>query len=382
MIRHEDVEKLVSIVGSQHPITSFYLDAHLGKHSLEEQRLTAKNLLRERRLELEQRADIDKHWKKKALADLDRLDDMLKAELAGPHSYRGLAVFISSGESLEQTYRLPQPVRNALIVDRDPYVRPLTTILDEYHRICTVLVDREAAELYEIYMGEILEHDRVFDEVPGKVRVAGWYGLEERRIERHVEDHVHRHYRHVADTVFRLFKALGFDWLVLGAHHEVVSEFEPFLHPYLRERLIGHFHAEPRKTPLKVVLEKTLAIEEATERKEEVKLVDELLERAGSGGLGVVGLDDTIKALLNGQVHTLIVQEEWTVPGVVCRNCGWLGREGEACPVCGSKTDEVEDLVDEMVELAVYFGGRVEHVFADSKLKDHGHIGALLRFRV
>jgi peptide chain release factor subunit 1 len=39
-------------------------------------------------------------------------------------------------------------------------------------------------------MGEIEEQTEILDDVPPKVRGAGWYGLSEKRIERHVEDHL------------------------------------------------------------------------------------------------------------------------------------------------------------------------------------------------
>ncbi len=382
MIRHEDIQRVLNIPPSEHPILSLYLNANLGERNLDEQRIAVKTMVRERKLEIENRQDLDDGWKERAIGDLELLQALVIPEVDAPHEFRGLAVFVSSGEGLQKIFRLPQPVRDALIVDHTPYVRPLSTILDEYHRICTLLIDRERAELYEVYMGEILHHEKIFDEVPGKVRVAGWYGLEERRIERHVEDHVRRHYRRVAEMLFRVFQRMGFDWLVLAGHHEVVVEFKPYLHPYLLERVIGEFHAEPAETPIATVLEKTRAIEEATERREEQELVRELLEKAGSGGLGVLGLQETLAAVYRAQVHTLVIQEGFTAPGVLCPQCGFLGVNEETCPVCGKPTVQVPDVVDEAVEATIHYGGRVEHVFAESELAEQGGIGAILRFRM
>jgi peptide chain release factor subunit 1 len=382
VIRHEEVERILAMGPSESPVLSFYLNTHLGRRSLDEQRIAAKSLFRERKLELEARHDHGEDWKRLALSGLERLEEIVLAVVDAPHAFRGVAAFSCPADGFEQVFRLPQPVKDALIVDHTPYVRPLTAILDEYHRICTLLIDRERAELYEVYMGEILHHAEVFDEVPGRVRIAGWYGLEERRIERHVEDHVRRHFRRVAEILFRLFRRLGFDWLVLGGHHEVIADFRPYLHPYLASRVIREFHAEPGETPVAVVLERTRAIEEATEREEEKKLVRELLDRAQSGGLGVVGLAPTLSAVVGGQVHTLVVEEGFSTAGVLCRRCGFLGVSESLCPVCGDSTTRVPDIVDEAVEATIHYGGRVEHVFAGSELSAFDHMGALLRFRL
>jgi hypothetical protein len=49
------------------------------------------------------------------------------------------------------------------------------------------LVDRTRARIFEIFMGEIEEQTEILDNVPSKIREAGWYGLSERRIERHAD---------------------------------------------------------------------------------------------------------------------------------------------------------------------------------------------------
>ena len=47
-----------------------------------------------------------------------------------------------------------------------PYLRPLIAALDEYARYGVVLMDKEKARFFTVYMGEIQEHEAVFDEVP------------------------------------------------------------------------------------------------------------------------------------------------------------------------------------------------------------------------
>ncbi len=382
MITYHQIEQLFELKPGKEPVVSFYLNSDLRQSTVEQQKIVAKNLISERIKELSSK-DLDPSVKKLIKADLERVLKFVEDELTGGHSYRGLVVFCSGPLDFWQIYRLPRSVKDAAIVDYKPYIRPLTVILDEYHRFAVLLVDREKAQLYEFYMGEIMEHEHVFDEVPGKVRIAGWYGLEERRIERHIEDHVHRHYKRVAEILFRHFKKHHFDYLILGGHEAELPVFENHLHPYLRERIAGRFHVDEtylRKDKPKIK-EQVLSIEEQFERNHELKLVEEVLQKARSQDLGVLGLKPTLEALRLGAVHTLLIDDDWTTRGVVCNQCGYLGTEGKNCPICHAALTEKEDIVEEAIELAAQQNAYIEHIYADSPLSQEGHIGALLRFR-
>ncbi len=52
-----------------------------------------------------------------------------------------------------------------------------------------------------------------------------------------------------------------------------------------------------------------------------------------------------------------------------------------SCPICGATLISTPDIVDEAIAWAAERRAYVEHVFADSPLREEGHIGALLRFR-
>jgi len=114
-------------------------------------------------------------------------------ELSG--RMRGLVIIADGARDIFQVFRVAQPVKSQVVVDPDPYIRPLIAILDEYHRLMLALVDEREARLVEVYMGEVLEHEALQADIRGKVTKAGWYGLEERRIERSITNKIIRHYK-------------------------------------------------------------------------------------------------------------------------------------------------------------------------------------------
>jgi peptide chain release factor subunit 1 len=112
-----------------------------------------------------------------------------------------------------------------------------------------------------------------------------------------------------------------------------------------------------------------------------VQLVAHAMERVATGGLGAAGLDWCLLAVDEQAVHQLLVQADASAPGRVCDSCGWLGRFGERCPVDGRPTRETPDVIDDMAAHVHDTGGSVEHVYADTPLRDHA-VAALLRFPV
>jgi peptide chain release factor subunit 1 len=312
--------------------------------------------------------------------DFERIEEFVMHEIAG-NRHKGRAMFSCAGKEFWQAYGLPRMVRNILIADHAPYIRPLTAMLAEYHRYCAVLVDRERGQIFDAYMGEILERSEVIDQVPRRVREAGFGGREERSIERRHNRAVHHHLQHLADAAFELFKRDKFDWLVLGGHRDLLREFKHHLHPYLRERWTGDFFAEFGKISVPEVLSATLEIEERVEWEHEQQLASELVQKAESGHRAVSGVSATLSALSRGEAQTLLVEEGFEMPGYVCHDCHNSSLAEQDCPQCHKPMQPCPDIVDEAIEVALLKNCQIEHVRGRTSLRDAGRMGALLRFQ-
>jgi peptide subunit release factor 1 (eRF1) len=374
MISLKKIQGLVNIKSQTHVITSLYLrlwpDSRI-------QRINVKNLIKEKREKLNEEGLLkeEKQFVEKDFEDLKKFVEALSES-----SHRGLVIFSSRALKIWEVFSLARPVRDLLILDYSAYIRPLISILNEYRRICTLLIDRTKARILEIFMGEIEEQSEIYDEVPGRVREGGWHGLSEKRIQRHIDDHLYRHLKEVADRTLIDFREKGFDWLLLGGHTEILSEVENTLHPFLREKLKRTFKADIT-IHQKEVLNKTIALEREIKREEDKVLVSRLANSLKPEGLGISGIHETLSSLYEGRVHTLLVEEGFIQEGAYCNKCGFMGLNVGVCPVCREVMIHVPDIVDEAVASAIDQGCEVFHIAPKCGLKEFGSVGAFLRYK-
>jgi peptide chain release factor subunit 1 len=322
--------------------------------------------------------------------DLDRIGDFVSGEWRRQGA-KGLVVFSCADSGLWRVFELPVPVPSALMVGNEPYTKTLTGLLDEFDRYCVVTVDRRKARMFTVFLGAIEEHHGVFvDEwVPDQVKQGDSAGSKQstsarsvrstRKVANHIEDHVLRHLKETAGLTFNFFVEHSFDRLILGGHHEFLPRFRQTLHPYLRERIAGEFTAD-RDASLTDILNKSLEVEIGVQQREEERLVGMVREQNVPGGLGVIGLESTIEALIRGQAHQLMVAEDYSAEGFVCYRDHYLSTRTGDCPICGDPFSGTGDIVEDMIQLALNQGVGIEHISHVADFMENERIAALLRF--
>jgi peptide chain release factor subunit 1 len=370
----ELLRKLADWPGNGYPVTSLYLDVDGRRRPRRaDVERVAESLLRRA---VEGARSLDRDASRSVSGDAQRMRDFLHDEF-DRKGVRGLAIFSSHGAGRWEEVPLPQPIRDRAAVRPRPYVLPLEALLEKAETFCTVLIDREKARIMVSTLGEIEEVTSVLDEVPGQHDQGGWA---QARLQRHVEDHVLRHLKRVAQALLRLHQRRRFHRLVLSGPDEVVAELERELHDYVRRTLVDRASL-PMGSAVADVLRYTLALEERLEADREAETVRRLRgETAARSGRAAVGLAPTLAVLEAGRVETLVVTLGLTATGVRCPACGHLDLSGDSCPVCGKTMEEEPDLVEEAVEAALRRGCRVETIPSPGELETFGGIGALLRF--
>jgi peptide subunit release factor 1 (eRF1) len=372
MIAAETINRIIQFHGDGLPVVSLYVPVGLGGNQREvHSRVTSlvdriDPLAKDRSAEHERRMSL--------CADIERIKERLGEERWQPGA---IAIFSCSGRGLYEEISLPRRVRDWIVVDETAFARPMLAVLDEYHRSCVVVIDKASAQVWELYLDEMRELTRVRDRALRKRDYAA--GLAEDRVRNKADELSKRHYRRVVEMLDELFRAGEYDLLIIGGHDYEVPAFLDFLTHDLRGRVAGSFSIDPATAPLAEVRANADSIVQRYERAEEQRLVAEVLEKFAAGGLATVGLDTCLWAGSVAAIQKLLVQEGAIVPGVVCDQSGWLALEGDACPLCGNPTRRAPDVIDELVAAVTDEGGSINHVKADTELKDCT-LAATLRF--
>ena len=360
--------------------TSLFLDTDKSRLTKKEIALSLKTIVQAGQVQIAS-LGLDKEKQLSLCRDLERITAFSSQKLAA-FPAPGLALFASSGAGFWEVFELPHGPRSRLLFDKTFYVRPLSSILDRFHRIGIFLFSRREAKWYEVLMGEITPLGELRSDVPARVREGGYKGYESKNIERHVEAHLHDHLKKAAQMTFDFFKKNPFDWLLIGCAEDAIhQDLNPLLHTYVKDRLKGRLKAKPGD-PASKVLAEVLVVEEGLRKAEEEEVVGRLTAELERGGLATAGLKDTLHNLNMFDVQSLIVSHNFARPGHVCPACHFLYADETVCPVDQKKTDAVSDIVDEAIQTALGRNLPVRHITPPSRLDHYGKIGAFLKYKV
>jgi peptide subunit release factor 1 (eRF1) len=290
-----------------------------------------------------------------------------------------------------ETFRVPLALRDRIVVGRTPYTSPLSALLEQYERFVVAIVDHKRGRIFDYFVTVLHHLEDVEDRAEQNIRAAGYHGLEQARVNHHRDYMLHRHLQHVADRLFAHHRQRPFDRVVLAGTTENIAKLEPFLHPYLRGKVVARetwaHDIAPDEARKRMEL-----VEQAVEVEKEKRLLALVRDHVCGDLLATTGVDETLRALYYGKVATLIIEDGVAKIGRECPECRFLfprpedAKEKTAvlvpCPLCSRPTRTVPDVIDESVELAVLSGAKVEHVVhAKEELAGLGHMASLLRFR-
>lgn len=312
-------------------------------------------------------------------ADLDVISNYVRSGF-DRSGVRGLAMFSCVEQRFWQVLALPVPVSNQVSVNHAPAVEPLEQLVHELEPLGILLVDRQRARMFVFQFGELIERAELFEALPRDydTRDEASRGARERE-QHHTDALVAQHLRHSAEVAFRHFQDRGFDHLTVGGTDDVVAATVASLHPYLRERLTTRIPLGVGASD-KEICAAALDIEHRLELEKEARLVGRLRDSIGTHSKGVAGLVDTIAAINDRRVATLLVSEGFVESGWRCPACGSLARRGPSCPVDGAEMTHHDDVVHEIVGAALRTGCAVEVCVGNADLDVIGRIGALLRY--
>lgn len=293
---------------------------------------------------------------------------------------RCLVIFSSTPAGIWEELNLDIALPTYVLANRTTHTAILGRLLDEYPRMAVVLLDGEHAR---IYLGEQRQQEagaEITSDIPGWHDQGGW---SQARYQRHIEFHHERHLKKVADQLKDIYYSKPFDRLVLVGVTEAVDELREMLSDPIARRFIGSFGADFKQQTDDEILQKAGELRTEALRREEVELVQKIVNAAQAGGKGVVGIEDTLRMIYEGRTEILARIAGITSEGSVCEECDYASSERfEKCPVCSGPAEQVEDVLGYAVEQAFLKGATINTIMDDASemLTAHGGLGAVLRY--
>jgi peptide subunit release factor 1 (eRF1) len=376
-ITREQIRQLAEFQDDKSCAVSFYFQPSTPRNKAhKEDAILIKDLAREAMRNLEAKGK-----KESARGDIERV-----VRLSGEFRSNGIhgkAVFACAGQDIWKEYDLPPTLGSTqLFIDRHFHLKPLAHLLGASPLLGIVLVDRHRARIFDLRLGELTEREDLFHPVPRRGRSDGFGGYEGGHAQRRVEDEVRQHFKNVAENIKELLDKGVFEKWILACQDAYRSLFEPQLHPYVSNALIGRFHADLGRVVKDEIRSHAQQILESWQDHRRRELVRDTLDQARSNNRGVTGLRRVLRSLELGEVQTLLIGENLQGHAVECSGCGHIDAHLVSyCPVCGRATQEIVDVGEAILPWVVRRDIETFYVKGDTEFDKIGNIAALLRYR-
>jgi len=333
------------------------------------------------REKIEADTNLDRSQKKEVSETLEKVKAYINDKFRADST--STIVIFSSGDGLWEEFRIPIIMRSKIIVDPKPYTQNIRSLINNSKRYGVLLLNREKAQIYSIYLGEVNQYLAAFiSDVPSKVNFRSQAAFREKKILGRLEEKLNHFFKQVNDKAMELFKEKKFDYLILAGRREIIPKFTNYLHSYLQSNCIGNIDAEPDSN-ISLIEEKAKEVIDRFEIKSKNDLIDRLLDEYNPNRMGVLGIDAVVKYLLIEQIKTLIYDRQFTHKGYLCSKCHYITIEQkDRCPYCNGDLTFYSDIVDEIVEGALDQGCEIVDIEGNKRLTEAGSIGAVLRYKL
>jgi peptide chain release factor subunit 1 len=376
-ITREELRELAQFQDEKSCAVSFYFQPSTPRNKAhKEDTILIKDLAREAMRTMECKSPKDA-----AREDIERIV-RLSGELRSNGTH-GKAVFACAEQKVWREFEVPATLDSTqLYVDRHFHLKPLARLLGASPLLGVVLIDRHRARIFDLRLGELTERDDLFHPLPRRGRSDGYAGYDGGHAQRRVDDEVRQHFKNVAAVLKELLEKGVFEKWILACQDAHRAMFEPQLHPYVEEALIGRFHADLAHASPDEIRTQAQTIMDQWQSDRRRQLVAQTLSQARSNGRGVTGLRRVLRSLELGEVQTLLLGENLQGHAVECTGCGHIDAHLVSfCPICGRATHEIVDVGEAILPWVVRRDVETFYVKGDPEFDKIGNIAALLRFR-
>jgi peptide chain release factor subunit 1 len=292
--------------------------------------------------------------------DAERIRQYLADELEP--STNGLAIFACAGKGdFFLAVQLDVPLnRNQLYVGDQPHLYTLARLYDQNRRYAVVIADTNSARIFVFGLMKTISQEQVNSTKVSRTQVGGW---SQARYQRHVRNYHLHHAKEIVEALDRTVREEEIEKIVFGGDEVIIPVLRDQLPDFLAHKVVDVLRLDIR-TPEQEILPATIEAMRGQDARDDAELVKRLFDEHRAGGLGTVGLRQTLVALKNGQVDELILSA--SIKEI-------RGDAGEDTEVFTS---------DELVTRATQTGAEVRFIEDPALMADAGGVGAMLRFRL
>jgi peptide chain release factor subunit 1 len=379
----EQLERLAAFEPAPYPVVSLYLNTQSGQHGRDQhQAFIRKEFKARSRTYTAGSPDRDSLDR-----DLEKISRYLETELQP--SANGVAIFACSAGELFEAIQVTAPIdRHWLHIGDQPHLYPLARLESQYPRYAALLTDTNTARILVFAAGELVRESEVQGVKTRRTSEGGW---SQARFQRHIGNfHLH-HAKEVVEALDRIVEAEGINHVILACDEVILPLLREQMPKHLSDKIVDHMRLDTHARADEVLRVSLEAMQRQSERTDREK-VEAAVGAYRAGGLGVLGPEETLAALIKGQVDELLIaatmQQMDAVPiggGAGSANDAMLA-EPAVNPVSAGEPAEAEPevvrLADELVTKAKQTAARITFIEDTSLLADYGGVAGLLRFRI
>ena len=379
----EQLDRLAAFDPAPYPVVSLYLDTRPNQHGRDQHRAFTRKELKAR----SRTYPVNSPERESLDSDIERIARFLESDL--DPSANSVAVFACSAGDLFETIQSPGVVpRHALHIGDRPHLYPLARLESQSPRYAAVVTDTNTAHILVISAGELIA-DREVKNVKTKGTSQG--GWSQARYQRHIENFHLQHIKEVVGALDRVVQDEGITHVLISCDEVTLPLLREQLPKHLAEKIVDHIRMEAHAAAAEVLKASTEAMLKVNARTDREK-VDAAIGAYRAGALAVVGPDDTLAALIKGQVEELLIAADLQrmEPVSVGTTVGTANDATIPEPVLESTSagepaatqPEVVRLADELIGKAKQTSARITFIEDPELLSDYGGVAALLRFKI
>jgi peptide chain release factor subunit 1 len=306
-------------------------------------------------------------------ASLDKDAEKIRAYVGRvDSSANGLALFACSGADFFEAVPLAVPIdEHRLFISDQPHLYPLARLLDSYPRYAVLLADTHSARIFVVAANTLRRTEQIEGTKTRRHKMGGW---SQARYQRHIENYHVQHAKEVVDALGRIVLDEGIASVIVAGDEVIVPLLREQLPKDLAARVLDVVKLDIR-APEHEILEASRAVMQEKDAETDRERVDALLGAYRSGGLAVVGIENTRMALEMGQVDELVITAS---PATLDAGAG----KAQSTSPAGAERTPEERAADELVVKTRQTAAKIRFIEDSSLLQGVGGVGAFLRFKL